>query len=315
MIDAQLAESVPESADIEAQRLFDADLSLSNIARFADALAERCADARSARPGALRCIEAVLSGDEDAVDRRAAILRQRQSGPTTTAMTVVAHRLADRDAELHDRPAPTRGRDRTPSATPSRRSSRRRSTLNAGWLPGSGPVSTEASTTPGRGGVLDRTALPPYVRATIQVAVAATIAIVVGDMVSGQRLYWAVLATFLAFIATTNSGEQVRKALFRVGGTAIGIVIGDLLVHVTGGHIWSSLLIVHGRPVLRHLPDPRQLHLHGHRHHGHAVPAVRAARRVQLAPAAAAARARPRSASAPSCSPCCWSCRCARNAC
>ena len=52
------------------------------------------------------------------------------------------------------------------------------------------------------------------------------------------------LATFLAFMATTNSGEQVRKALFRVAGTAIGIVIGDLLVHVTGGHVWSSLLIV-----------------------------------------------------------------------
>jgi uncharacterized membrane protein YccC len=86
--------------------------------------------------------------------------------------------------------------------------------------------------------------MPPYVRATIQVAVAATIAIIVGDIVSGQRLYWAVLATFLAFMATTNSAEQVRKALFRVAGTAIGIVVGDLLVHLTGGHVWSSLLIV-----------------------------------------------------------------------
>jgi uncharacterized membrane protein YccC len=63
-------------------------------------------------------------------------------------------------------------------------------------------------------------------------------------VVSGQRLYWAVLATFLAFVAASNSGEQVRKALFRVTGTAIGIVVGDLLVHVTGGHVWSSLLIV-----------------------------------------------------------------------
>ena len=117
-------------------------------------------------------------------------------------------------------------------------------TLSAGWLPGSVPVSTEASTTPGRGGPLDRATMPPYVRASIQVAVAAAIAIVVGDLVSSQRLYWAVLATFLAFMATTNSGEQVRKALFRVAGTAIGIVIGDVAVHLTGGHVWSSLLIV-----------------------------------------------------------------------
>ena len=52
------------------------------------------------------------------------------------------------------------------------------------------------------------------------------------------------LAVFLCFIAATNSGEQVRRALFRAGGTAIGIVVGDLLVHLTGGHVWSSLLIV-----------------------------------------------------------------------
>ncbi len=116
--------------------------------------------------------------------------------------------------------------------------------LNAGFLPGSAPVSLAASTTPGRGGRLDRTTLDPNARAAIQVTVAATVAIVVGDLVSGARLYWAVLATFLAFMATTNSGEQVRKALFRVSGTAIGIVVGDLLVHLTGGHIWSSLLIV-----------------------------------------------------------------------
>ena len=92
--------------------------------------------------------------------------------------------------------------------------------------------------------MLDRSVMPPYVRGAIQIGVAATIAVVVGDIVSGYRLYWALLATFLAFMATTNSGEQVRKALFRVGGTAFGIVIGDLLVRVTGGNLWSSLLIV-----------------------------------------------------------------------
>jgi uncharacterized membrane protein YccC len=42
----------------------------------------------------------------------------------------------------------------------------------------------------------------------------------------------------------TNSGEQARRALFRTGGTAIGIVVGDVAVHVTGGHVWSTLAIV-----------------------------------------------------------------------
>ena len=86
--------------------------------------------------------------------------------------------------------------------------------------------------------------MPPYVRTTIQIAVAGTLAVVAGDAISGRRLYWSVLAVFLCFIAASNSGEQVRRALFRAGGTAIGIVLGDLLVHLTGGQLWSSLLIV-----------------------------------------------------------------------
>ena len=113
-----------------------------------------------------------------------------------------------------------------------------------GFLPGSVPVSAEASTTRGRGGLLDRATMPPYLRTTIQIAVAGTIAVVVGDAVSGRRLYWAVLAVFLSFIAATNSGEQVRRALFRALGTAVGIVVGALLVHATGGRVWASLIIV-----------------------------------------------------------------------
>ncbi|HZD96854.1 MAG TPA: FUSC family protein, partial [Micromonosporaceae bacterium] len=274
MIDAQLVESVPDSADIEAQRLFDADLALSNIARFADALAGRCTD-RAVRADAVGCVEAVLYGDRQEVERLAANLHR--AACDDERVTVVAHRLADSartylPARQQLRTAMAERARTTPEhATPSRddpdhdrldgdRSGGERTesvgtdgepvrftpavTLNAGWLPGSVPVSTEASTTPGRGGLMDRATLPPYVRASIQVAVAAAIAIVVGDLVSSQRLYWAVLATFLAFMATTNSGEQVRKALFRVAGTAIGIVIGDVAVHLTGGHVWSSLLIV-----------------------------------------------------------------------
>jgi uncharacterized membrane protein YccC len=112
-----------------------------------------------------------------------------------------------------------------------------------GLLPGSVPVSAEASTTRGPG-LLDRLPMPPYLRTTIQISVAGTLAVAVGDAVSGARLYFAVLATFLSFLMATNSGEQARRALFRTGGTAIGIVVGDVLVHVTGGHVWSTLTIV-----------------------------------------------------------------------
>jgi uncharacterized membrane protein YccC len=240
MIDAQLAESVPDSSDFEAQRLFNADLALSNIARFADALAGQCRD-RSLRARARACIAAVLAGDKDGVDAGAAELRR--ASRDNVRMTVVGLRLA---ASAQTYMAARRqiratiehvGTKVAAPYTPA-------VALSSGWLPGSGPVSTEASTTPGRGGSLDRAALQPHTRVAVQATVAGTIAIVVGDIVSGPRLYWAVLVTFLAFTSTANSGEQIRKALFRVTGTAIGIVVGDLLVHLTGGRVWSSLLIV-----------------------------------------------------------------------
>ena len=92
MVDAQLVESIPDSADIEAQRLFDADLALSNIARFADALAGRCTDP-AVRADAVACIEATLRGDEHAVDELAANLHR--AACDEERVTVIAHRLAD----------------------------------------------------------------------------------------------------------------------------------------------------------------------------------------------------------------------------
>ena len=262
MIDAQLAAAVPTSAALEAQRLFDAELALSNCARFAGALAGSCPDpeirarARTAlaavRDSELLIAEAATGAHRPAARAESDQLREaleaagwlRACTADSVRSTVLAHRLG---ASVEDY-VTARGQLRavitdriegravavfTPAVE-----------LNAGFLPGSAPVSTAASETPGRGGLLDRSAMPPYVRASIQITVAATLAIVVGDLLSGPRLYWAVLATFLAFMATTNSGEQARKALFRVAGTAVGIVVGDLLVRVTGGHVWSSLLIV-----------------------------------------------------------------------
>ena len=241
MMDAQLAQAVPESAAAQAQRLFDVELALSNCARFAGAMAVTCAEPGARAQGA-RTLSAVLAGDVPAVLAAAGALRLRTWSSVRT--TVLAHRLAasaeefmrarrELDEAIEQRLSGHTGEDFTPAVE-----------LNAGFLPGSVPVSAAASTTPGRGGLLDRATMPSYVRSSIQIAVAGTLAVVVGDVISGQRMYWAVLSTFLTFVAATNAGEQVRRALFRVAGTAIGIVVGDVLVHVTGGQVWSSLLIV-----------------------------------------------------------------------
>jgi uncharacterized membrane protein YccC len=239
IMEAQLAGTRPGTASVEAQQLFDAELALSNAARFATALAGADAPSAVRRPAAA-ALSALLDGSP-AVTRAVAALRAVPSGELLT--DVLVSRLAasvEFYAEIHDRLGRPVGAEEAASAgdtfTPAVE-------LLNGWLPGSVPVSAEASTTPGRG-LLDRRPMPPYLRTTIQIAVAGTLAVAVGDAVSGVRLYFAVLAVFLSFLMASNSGEQERRALFRTGGTAIGIVVGDMAVRVTGGHVWSTLAIV-----------------------------------------------------------------------
>ena len=98
--------------------------------------------------------------------------------------------------------------------------------LLGGWLPGSAQVSGAASLEGGRRwGQRAHMALPT--RNAIQIGIAAGAAIVLGDLISPQRFYWAVLAAFITFMGAHNSGEQIRKALFRVGGTVVGIFLGS----------------------------------------------------------------------------------------
>jgi hypothetical protein len=241
MIDAQLAETRPRTAAVEAHRLFDAELALSNCARFAVALATD-GSLFAVRHRAADAVSALLDGDPAALSRAVAALREvecdghRATAQASRLAASVEHYAAARarlgrpvgEAEI----AEAAGDDFTPAVE-----------LVNNWLPGSMPVSAEASTTRGRG-PLDRTTMPPHVRTTVQIIIAGTLAVVAGDAVSGPRLYWAVLATFFAFVMATNSGEQLRRALFRIGGTAIGIVAGDLLVHLTGGDVWSSLAVI-----------------------------------------------------------------------
>ncbi|WP_375490045.1 FUSC family protein [uncultured Jatrophihabitans sp.] len=242
IVEAQLVLTSPNSARVEAQQLFGADLSLTNCARFAAALSHvlTAADADARDDAALALFAA---RDEDWPRSRELAQRLRNRDGSSPRATTLLHRLA-LSVEQY-----AAAREHLHEAIGERRLGRTVATfepavqLNNGFLPGSAAVSEQASTTPGRGR-FERTTLRPYLRTSIQVAVAATIAVAVGDAISGARLYWAVLAAFLAFMATTNTGEQVRKALFRVAGTAVGIVVGDLLVHATGGSVWAALPVV-----------------------------------------------------------------------
>ena len=115
--------------------------------------------------------------------------------------------------------------------------------LFGGWLPGSAEVSTAASLERGNR-LFDQIRLPRYTRTAIQMGVAVGIAIVLGDLLSEKRFYWAVIAAFITFMGANNAGEQSRKALHRVAGTVVGIAVGSLLAQAVGHDTYSSLAVI-----------------------------------------------------------------------
>ncbi|HEV7790807.1 MAG TPA: hypothetical protein VGP05_17510, partial [Pseudonocardia sp.] len=91
MIDAELAEVRPRTAVVEAQRLFEAELAVSNSARFASALATGGAPP-TVRRGAAAALSALLDGDPPAVSGAVAALRTAM--PDRCRASVLASRLA-----------------------------------------------------------------------------------------------------------------------------------------------------------------------------------------------------------------------------
>lgn len=118
--------------------------------------------------------------------------------------------------------------------------------LFAGFLPGSaatvGPMvapDDEAVRGSGRtGGMLLST------RQACQIALAGALAIALGDALSGQRWYWAVLACFLAFTGTATAAETVRKAAQRTVGTLVGVVVALVVVPWLGHSTAVSLTVI-----------------------------------------------------------------------
>ncbi|MER7486276.1 FUSC family protein [Streptomyces sp. NPDC126497] len=60
-------------------------------------------------------------------------------------------------------------------------------------------------------------------RQAVQATAGAGFALVVGQLVSGQRWYWAVGATWWVFVNTTSRGETLVRGFRRVLGTVIGV--------------------------------------------------------------------------------------------
>ena len=251
MIDAQLGDpaALPDgsSGELLHQRLFDIELALTNIARFAGALSRLDPPIEQRSQVRLALLD-ITSGDYRGAMAHAHALidllnaaGNPPAGDDRTAATVVAHRFAGSVIDLSEALTEWMALDTPDDPKTTFQSA---AVLFGGWLPGSAQVSGTASLEGGRRwGQRARMALPT--RNAIQIGIAAGAAIVLGDLISPQRFYWAVIAALITFMGAHNSGEQIRKALFRVGGTLVGILLGSLLVSAVGHHtLWSTALVL-----------------------------------------------------------------------
>lgn len=89
-----------------------------------------------------------------------------------------------------------------------------------------------------------RGSLRPTTRQAIQVAVAASLAIVTGELVSPARWYWAVVAAFVIFAGTNSWGETLTKGWQRLLGTILGVPCGVLVATLFSGNTAASLVAI-----------------------------------------------------------------------
>jgi uncharacterized membrane protein YccC len=81
-------------------------------------------------------------------------------------------------------------------------------------------------------------------RQAIQVAVAASLAIIIGELVSPSRWYWAVIAAFVIFAGTNSWGETLTKGWQRLLGTMLGVPCGVLVATLFAGDKTTSLAAI-----------------------------------------------------------------------
>ncbi|WP_116375064.1 FUSC family protein [Mycobacterium sp. MFM001] len=196
--------------------LFDAELTVERVATAGAraAMADIPAADRAELAAALTQLGSALrqpdrGGLEQAAATAQRLLDQRPTEPTRRlAMAIIATATATSEV---------RARVEQPESTP--------------------PAPPPADTEPESG-------LRPTTRQAIQVAVAASLAIVVGELVSPARWYWAVIAAFVIFAGTNSWGETLTKGWQRLLGTALGVPSGVLIATLVSGDRVASLVLI-----------------------------------------------------------------------
>lgn len=108
--------------------------------------------------------------------------------------------------------------------------------VSASTAPAIGPSEPAAEDTP--------SGLHPSTKAAVQVAVATSAATVLGELVSPDRWYWAVLTAFLVFTGASTRGEILTRAGQRVLGTIAGVLAGVVIAALVGSNQPVQLVLI-----------------------------------------------------------------------
>ncbi|MFI6937954.1 FUSC family protein [Streptomyces sp. NPDC050418] len=84
----------------------------------------------------------------------------------------------------------------------------------------------------------------PTTRQAFQATAACTFAVIVGQLVSGDRWYWAVGTAWWIFVNTASRGETLVRGFRRVLGTVLGIPAGLLIAIPVHGNLAVTALLV-----------------------------------------------------------------------
>jgi uncharacterized membrane protein YccC len=203
------AQSLSVTSDDLAMRVFDAQIAMEQLASLLWSLgpaAEWPSGLDDAITSLRMCLQHNPSDHQLRVARKhavAAVDRAELSSPEGIA-TAVAHRGVQAHLAIHH------------------------ITTNALGVADSADPEPEPPAEEAQAG------LNPSTKAAIQVAVATSAATILGELISPNRWYWAVLTAFLVFTGVSTRGEILTRAGHRIVGTIAGVVAGVLLATVVG---------------------------------------------------------------------------------
>ncbi|MFT4087856.1 MAG: FUSC family protein [Gordonia sp. (in: high G+C Gram-positive bacteria)] len=175
----------------------------------------------------LAAVVAPQTADDD-VEEAAARAEQRAGASTAGSEDGLAVAVADRAVVAH---AALRRLDLTKplDAAPAH--------ADAGKKPAAAsPVEPKPESKPKRADGPPWKRWQPTTRTSIQVMIAAAVAAAVGDLLSADRWYWAVMTAFAIFASTNNRAAVLAKAWRRGSGTLAGVIVGFALAFSLSGH-------------------------------------------------------------------------------